>query len=329
MDVLVLGGSRFVGMHLVMLLHSQGHSVTVLSRGQTQGPLPEELQQIVADRSVPRQVTDALRGRRYDALFDISGYRPSEVEPVVEALDGNVGNYVFCSTVAVYAPSETMPISEDSPLDRGPDAGDYSRDKTLCEDMLLERHARTDFPATIIRPPYIYGPHDHITRRLFSIFSRLSLGRRLIAPAEGRALTHAVHVDDLAAAFVAVPGQPEALGEAFTVAGPEAITFNGYVDAIAGMMGVEARVVRVSVREYEEMLEELAPIAPSDIFDYGWRESIIYSTEKVRTRLGWSPRYDTYSGVEMAYRWWLEQGLDREPLDFSADDRALEWLASR
>ena len=329
MNVLVLGGSRFVGLHLVMLLDSQGHTVTVLNRGQTQGPLPEGVQQIVADRSVPRQVTDVLRGRRYDAVFDISAYRPAEVEPVVDALDGNVGDYVFCSTVAVYAPGETAPILEDSPLDRGADAGDYSREKILCEDLLLERYGRTGFPATIIRPPYIYGPHDHITRRLFSIFSRLSIGRRLIAPAEGRALTHAVHVDDLAAAFAAVPGRTEALGEAFTVAGPEAITFNGYVDAIARMMGVEAQVVRVSVTDYEEMLEELAPIATSDIFDYGWRESIIYSTEKVRAQLGWSPTYDTYSGVEMSYRWWLEQGLDREPLDFSADDRALEWLASR
>ncbi len=98
MDALVLGGTRFIGLQLVRLLHSQGRSVTVLNRGQTQAQLPAGVGSIVADRSKPAQVTAALRGRQFDAAFDISGYKPSELQPVIAALDGNVGNYVFCST---------------------------------------------------------------------------------------------------------------------------------------------------------------------------------------------------------------------------------------
>ena len=231
MNVLVLGGSRQIGLHLVRLLHSQGHTVTVLNRGQTQVSLPIDVNKIVADRSVAEQVKTVLDGREYDTVFDISGYRPSEIEPVLDVLEGNVRHYVFCSTVAVYSPKiGAMPILEDSPLNRYSNADDYSREKILCEDLLLERFIRSGFPVSIIRPPYVYGPRDQEVQRLFSIFSKLSLGRKLIAPGEGNALTHSVHVNDLVTAFTTIPGRAEALGEVFTVAGLEAVTFNGYID---------------------------------------------------------------------------------------------------
>ena len=328
MDALVLGGTRFVGLHLLRLLHSEGHTVTVLNRGQTQASLPPEVGRIRADRSEPAQVAAALRGRRFDAVFDISGYRPSEVQAVANTLEGRVGHYVFCSSVAVYATSEVAPISEDAMLNRGP-PGDYGRDKILCEDLLLEMYGRHGFPATIIRPPYVYGPDDHIAQRLFSIFARLTQGIRVIVPGNGLTLTHTVHVDDLASAFAAAPGQGQARGQVYNAAGPEAITFNAYLGMIASIMGVEAQPVHVEVRDYEAMLEKLAPIEAAEIFDYGWQESDVYSTEKLRHELGWSPRYDMQGGLKMTYRWWLEQGLDREPLEFPTDHRALAWLSSR
>lgn len=330
MNVLVLGGSRQIGLHLVRLLHSQGHTVTVLNRGQTQVSLPIDVSKIVADRSFADQVTTVLDGHVYDTVFDISGYRPSEVEPILNVLDGNVGHYVFCSSVAVYSPEiKTMPILEDSPLNRYPNADDYSRDKILCEDLLVERFNRSGFPVTIVRPPYVYGPHDQVERRLFSIFARLSLGRKLIAPGEGYALTHTVHVDDLTTAFTAISGRSDVLGQAFNVAGLEAITFNGYVDIIANVMNVKPQLVRVSIRDYEEMLEALTSINPHEIFDLGWKDSMIYSTEKIRAQLAWSPKYDIPGGVEMTYKWWLDHELDRKIWDWSADEKALNWFETR
>ena len=330
MNILVLGGSRQIGLHLVRLLHSQGHTVTVLNRGQTQVSLPIDVNKIVADRSVAEQVKTVLDGREYDTVFDISGYRPSEIEPVLDVLEGNVRHYVFCSTVAVYSPKiGAMPILEDSPLNRYPDADDYSREKILCEDLLVERFNRSGFPVTIVRPPYVYGPHDQVERRIFSIFARLSRGRKLIAPGEGYALTHTVHVDDLTSAFAAISGRADVLGQVFNVAGLETITFNGYIDLIARIMGVEPQLVRVSVAHYEEMLEALTHIHSHEIFDFGWKESVIYSTEKIRSQLPWSPKYDISSGIEMTYRWWLDQKLDRKVWDWSSDEKALSWFETR
>ena len=322
--------------------------MTVLNRGQTQGQLPAGVGRILADRSQPQQVTAALRGRRFDAAFDISGYNPSEIQPVIAALDGNVGSYVFCSTVGVYAPTDLAPIREEFPLIRGCDAGEYRRDgtseaerrrllfanKILCEDILVKMFSRSGFPATIIRPPYIYGPHEPGRRmpdgknRLFGIFARLARGRKLIVPGDGLAMTHSVHVDDVATAFAAVPGRSEAVGKVYNASGPEAVTFNGYVNLIASIMGVDAETVHVEVRDYEAMLEDLAPLQASEIFDYPWKESPVYSNEKLCGELGWSPRYGIHDGVEMTYRWWLEQDMEQQPWDLSLDDRALVWLES-
>ena len=324
MEYLVIGGTRFVGLRLVQLLHRQGHTVTVLNRGQTQGRLPPGVDRILADRSDPAQVVAGLKGGQFDAAFDISGYKPSELQPVVDTLEGNVGNYVFCSSVGYYAPSDVAPIREDSPLIPGP-----RPDKILCEELLLGMFRQRGFPVTIIRPPYVYGPHDHIQRRLFSIFARLTQGRAVIVPGDGLALTHSVHVDDLATAFALIPGRAQALGQVYNATGPEAITANGYIRTIASIMGIDAEIVHINVRDYEAMLEELTQVRTAEIFDYNWQESLVYSNEKLRHELEWLPRYDIRSGVEMTYKWWLDQGMDKEPWDFSSDDQALAWLSSR
>ena len=328
--MLVLGGTRFVGLHLVRLLHSQGHRVTLLNRGRTQARLPSEVGRIYADRSDPAQMAKALTGRRFDAAFDISGYRPPDLQPVVDVLDGNVGHYVFCSSVAVYAPSDASPVGEDFPLVRGPRAGSYAGNKVLCEDLLLEGFGRRGFPATIIRPPVVYGPHDHIVHRLFGVFARLGQGRGIMVPGDGGTLVHQVHVDDLAAAFAAVPGRSQALGQAYNAAGPEATTPNEYIGTVASIMGIDAQVVHVAVPEYEAMLEELPRFKAAQVFDYVHpTSSRVMSDVKLRGELGWSPGFDMRGGIEMTYRWWLKEGLDRQPWDLSADDGALDWLRSR
>ena len=185
MEVLVLGGSRFIGLHLVRILSQQGHRVTVLNRGQTEADLPSEVGRLTADRTDPSQVRRALADKSYDVVFDISGYTPQSLTPVVESLDGRVGRFVFCSTTSVYADADTAPVEEDFPLFRGPEASQYARDKILCEDLLIDAFDQRGFPATILRPPYVYGPDNYIRQREFSYFARLSQGRMIIIPGSG------------------------------------------------------------------------------------------------------------------------------------------------
>ena len=328
MRALVLGGSQFIGLHLVRLLCSEGHSVTVLNRAQTPAELPEGVERLRADRNDGSQVRAALQDRFFDAAFDISGYTPAQLEPVVEALNGGVGRYVFCSSTAVYAPSDVAPILEDFPLNRSSEPSRYARDKIACEELLMEAYGRRGFPATIIRPPTVYGPDNSIAERESSFFARLTRRRKVILPGDGSAMFHAVHVDDLADAFVRAAGRSPALGQAYTGCGEEPISANDFVKAIGKAMGVTSEIVHVEPKRYQALTGELAVSEGRRICPSEWMGNAVYSNEKARRDLGWSPRYGMREGLAMTYRWWLEEGLDKQPWDFSHEDRALELIAS-
>ncbi len=317
MKTLVLGGSRFIGLHLVRLLVEKGHEVSVLNRGRTNADLPSEVKRLQADRYDSGQVGKALGGLSFDVAFDISGYDPDSLKPVLSALEGNVGRFVFCSTTAVYAASHTYPVTEDFQLDRA-SPRKYSIDKIACEDFLREARETRDFPVTFVRPPYVYGPDNYIAAREFSFFARLSQGREIIVPGDGLNLIHLVHVDDLAEAFLAAADRDGVVGEAYTIASPDLITTAGYVHIIADVMGVNADIVNVEPAKYEALGQEFYP--------YEWKASQYYSTDKAHRDLGWTPRYHMRDGLEMTYRWWVESGLDKEPWDFSAEDAALSKL---
>lgn len=314
MDVLVIGGSRFIGLHLVRLLSRQGHDVTVLNRGQTSVDFPDGVSRLQADRYDTAQVSAALAGRKFDAAFDISGYDVPSLEPLIKALEGNVGRFVFCSTTAVYAPSDTFPVFEAFALDHD-SPRKYSTDKIACEEYLGKISMSRNFPLTIIRPPYVYGPDNYIASRESSFFARLSHGRKIIIPGDGLNLIHLVHVDDLADAFASVLGKPQALGQAYTVAGPDMITTGGFVQTIAEVMGVDVEFVYTDAATYDSEGRQFYP--------YEHSLSQAYSTDKAERDLGWSPKFNMRDGLGMTYRWWLDQGLDRESWDFSAEDRAL------
>ena len=315
MKALVIGGTLFVGLHLVRLLHSRGHEVTVLNRGQTKADLPRGVNRLYADRHDRSRVGAVLKELSFDAVFDTSGYTAAGLDHFIDLLEGRTGIYVYCSTRSVYAPTDLSPVDETFPLDRRPEAIDYVKGKIECEDALTDAFERRGFPACIMRPPYIYGPDDSNRGRGFSIFARLSQGRKIIVPGEGRTHTHFLHVDDFAEAFVAAVGRPQVVGQAYNICGRHAITSNALVKTIAEVMGVESDIVHVSPDEYEK-------IDPPP-FPFDWRESQVYSIERAMRDLDWSPGHDMRGGMATAYRWWLERGLDKEPWDFSAEDEAL------
>ena len=322
MKVLVIGGSRFIGLHLVRLLHSRGHEVSVLNRGQTPADLPDGVTRMHADRTEPTQVRAVLKDE-YDVAFDTSCYTTDALQPVVDCLRGRVGHFLFCSTTSVYAPTDLAPIEEDFPLSRDEVAGDYARNKVRCEDMLMEESGKNGFPATVIRPPVVYGPDNYIPEREFSFFARLQRQRPIIMPGDGNVFFHSVHVGDLAAAFVAAVGRKSTFGQAYTACGPHAITGNGWVSVVGEAMGVVPEIVHVSPERYEAMHRELGI---AEVYPFEWTRSRVYLNGKAGRELEWSPGYKMADGMAVTYEWWRRRGLYKVERDFSAEDRALEWL---
>lgn len=165
LKILVLGGTGFIGPHMVREGLRRGHRITLFNRGRTNSELFPDLELLVGDRD---NGLDALRGGKWDAVIDNSGYVPRHVADSARLLAAAASHYLFISTVAVYA-SFADANDEDSPLATMPDEGveevtgeTYGPMKALCEQRAVAEFGRER--TAILRPTYICGPGDHTDR---------------------------------------------------------------------------------------------------------------------------------------------------------------------
>lgn len=182
LDVLFLGGTGFIGPHMVRECIKRGHKVTLFNRGRRNTHLFPELELIKGNRD-PKvdEGLSGLKGRNWDVVIDSSGYVPRHVNGSASLLKYSASHYVFISTVAVYSDFTPKMIDEDAPLieleDKTvEDVGKYYGGlKVLCEEMVEK-----NFPGktTILRPTYIVGPGDH-TDRFIHYFDRPMQGGRM------------------------------------------------------------------------------------------------------------------------------------------------------
>ena len=115
MRVLILGGTQFIGRHIVESLLATGHIVTTLTRGKSLDQLPSEVERLRGDRDEGLSGLEALRSRSWDLCVDVSGYTPRQVRPSAEMLRASVGRYVFVSAVSVYGDPQDRPVRETHP----------------------------------------------------------------------------------------------------------------------------------------------------------------------------------------------------------------------
>ena len=185
MRMLVHGGTKFLGRHVVEHALAREHEVTLFNRGQTLPDLFPQTQKLRGDREGD---LSALEGRAWDAVVDTSGYVPGTVARTLDAL-GDVGHYTFVSTISVYADASTPPTVS-SPLT---DDEEYGGNKVRCEAVVRER-----FPdAFVPRPGLIVGPWDPTNRFTYWV-TRLADGGRALVPAPPDAPAQVIDARDLA-----------------------------------------------------------------------------------------------------------------------------------
>jgi 2'-hydroxyisoflavone reductase len=194
--LLILGGTSFLGPALVAAARARGHTLTLFNRGKTNPHRFPDLETLIGDRDGK---LDALRGRRWDAVVDTSGYVPRHVMDSATLLAGAVAHYVFISTVSVYA-DVSRPVDEGAPLAKlkAPTEevgnGSYGALKALCEQA-----AEQAMPGrvTVVRPGLIVGPDDPSDR--FTYWPvRLARGGEVLAPGDRSDPVLYIDVRDLA-----------------------------------------------------------------------------------------------------------------------------------
>lgn len=253
---LVLGGTQFVGRHLVQALLDSGWEVTLLSRGRTNPDLFPQARRLIGNR---QSDVSALTGGRWDVVFDVSAYHPADVSRVADALQSGCGHYVLVSSVSAYADVSKPGVTEDAPLSAidGPVPAEYDQAlygplKALCETVAAGRFATT----TMIRPTVVDGPFD-TTERLTSWIDRLAApGPHLVPPDTATAFQY-IDARDLAAFMVHVA--TDSMTGAFTVASTPT-TFQQLLDDIDRVVGPVRTFTLTEQQLAEEHVEPWADL---------------------------------------------------------------------
>jgi len=198
MKILVLGGTSFIGIPMTELALERGHTLTFFNRGRTNNELFPQVERLRGDRDGQ---LDALKGRKWDAVIDNSGYVPRHVRLSAELLAPNVGQYLFVSSISAYA-DFSVPRSEDSPVAKMADENVEKVDGASYGPLkaLSEQAAERAMPGrtTVLRPGLIVGPHDNTDR--FTYWpARAARGGELLAPGTPADRIQVIDARDLAA----------------------------------------------------------------------------------------------------------------------------------
>jgi nucleoside-diphosphate-sugar epimerase len=205
MRLLILGGTGFIGPHQVRYALKRGHQVTIFNRGKQKQEWPGHVEELLGDRNTGD--LKSLEGREWDVCIDNPTSLPFWVRDAGKVLQGKVKDYIFISTISVYADNK-------APADESAAVAPYKGKDAMAETLesmranmelygplkaLSEKEAEKQFPgkATIIRPGLIVGPGDETDR--FSYWPvRLSRGGEVLAPGDGSDPVQIIDARDLA-----------------------------------------------------------------------------------------------------------------------------------
>ncbi|RMG28576.1 MAG: NAD-dependent epimerase/dehydratase family protein [Methanobacteriota archaeon] len=322
--ILVLGGSRFIGRHLLQKL--KGHDVLVLNRGNVPEDqyLPEGAVAKKVDRNSEDQMREALEGQKFDIVYDVSCITEKQAEIVVNLLNGNVGRHVHVSTASVYQLDKLpdhIPIDENyeiGPIAEGEHP--YMNNKRGAEKVLWKAHS-DGFPVTMVRPTFVYGPDNYMYREAY-FFDRISRGRPLILPGNGEAVFDLIHVDDLAELMIQLGNAPaeKVVGEAFNGSFGKMLTGNIFAKIVSEIIGIEAEILYLPMSELKKLNW------PPHLFFYPYPPTGVYGLDsrKVENALGFKFEFNYRKGLQHTYEWWQLQE-PKEP-DWKLDDLIVGYL---
>ena len=323
MNVLITGGTGFIGSRLGLRCRAGGHPVLILGQENTpaessNSKLLEEngarirLASVTQKKLLPEllkgiDVVYHLAAAQHEVNVPDQRFRDVNVQGTANLLEvsviAGVKRFVHGSTIGVYGPGMEGRIDENSPLH--PD-NIYGKTKLEGENIVLSFKDR--LPIVIIRIPETYGPGD---RRLLKLFKAIRKGVfNMIG--DGKNLHHLIYIDDLIDAFSLAAEHPDATGNIFVVAGEEPVTTNEMVAVIAARMGTRIPGYRVPL----SALLFLAYLMEKTCEPFGikppiyrrrmdfFRKNFVFSQGKAKKILGFQPKVPFPEGIALTAEWY-------------------------
>jgi nucleoside-diphosphate-sugar epimerase len=332
MRVLVIGGTRFIGLRLVRRLAAAGHEVAVFHRGRAPADLPSGVRTYLGDRRRLAGHATELRAFRPDVVVDMVALTEADALSAVAAFRGVTGRLVTISSGDVYraygifarleeGPPEPTPFREDDPLRQalyiaraGAKPGDELHD---YEKILVERVVMADpeLPGTVLRLPMVYGPGDY-QHRMAPYLRRMLDGRLVIVLNEGMARWRCLrgYVEDVAAAIARAATNPAAAGRVYNVAEPAAPTEAEWVAEIGKAFGWSGAIVPV----------------PSDRWQvpFNTAQDLTVETSRIRSELGYREATDRDEALRETVEWERDH-MPEVAADYQLEDGLLAEFGAR
>jgi nucleoside-diphosphate-sugar epimerase len=317
MNVLIFGGTRFMGRYVLRALLDVGIDVTIANRGtraENKGA-----HNVICDRSQPGAL-EQFKDSKFDAVIDFSAYASDWVEQVGNFFAGKISRYIFISTGAVYTSSQVFPITEDFPKGPPHPFAPYAAEKIRSESLLREFSSKGAFDTTALRLPFVMGPDNYEDRESF-VFSRLLSKQPIFLANGGKSIHSYIYAGDVASAIVRILSLSRSKGsEEFNLAIPQATTSCGFVDLASEVCGIEPIVVSYQPEEFQ--IDTINFDLKNVAFPFPENNAFL-SSEKILTRLGFAPAYDLKSMLSVYYEWWMK-GPNKAPKEYPLESRIKE-----
>lgn len=325
MNVLVTGGTGFIGSHLVSALLKRGYKVYALSRTppDSNNDTIRDVEFVKADINNVQAVSEALKEVR--GIFHLAGIINSNgisnklfwkinYEGTRNLLEfaclNQVKFFVYCSSVAVFGNLAEVPASELTPCN--PD-NIYGETKLEAESLVRQYQKEKGLPVVIVRPSWVYGPGDRRTMKLFKAISK----KRFFIIGNGKTLLHPVYVDDLAEGIILSAVNNNAIGKTYILGGDETVPLDTLVQIIAD-------ILKVKIPEYHLPFSIiwLSAVICEILFKILHKEPPIFrrrldffikdqsfSIEKAKKELNFSPSTPIRQGLEKTIGWYKDRGI--------------------
>ena len=275
---LFIGGTGTISMAITRALADDPDwELVLLNRGSRADEVPDNVRVINADIEDEEAIEELIDGLRFDCVCDFIGFTPDQVERDYRLFRGRCAQYIYISSASAYnKPCRNYLINEGTALANP--FWEYSRNKIICESILMDKYEKEGFPVTIVRPSHTYDERRvplgvHGDRGSWQVIKRMLEGKPVIVQGDGTSLWTMTYNGDFAKGFIGLMGNLHAIGESFQITSDETLTWNQIYEAIADALDVDfipyyvSSACLASVSDYDYFGSLLGDKSNSVVFD--------------------------------------------------------------
>ena len=287
-SILIMGGTTFVSSSLAKYLIEQGHCVDILTRGLKSANYHGFREHLICNRRSKKEVEEVFKGRKYDFIFDISGYTKNDVEILLKSIDtSKLKKYIFCSSGAVYRPSNKV-ISEEVERGENPNWGQYGIDKKEAEDFIIN----SNIPFVIFRPTYIYGENNNLYREAY-FFDRIKNKKTIPIPYGNNITTQFIHIHDLVRVFESAMNNENSF-KIYNVTNADIVSFEDLIITCGEVLGekpiikkIDTSKIKLEARSYFPFRDVTYVLDIHHLIEDGLYVPTISLKEGLKRTYGW------------------------------------------